>query len=162
MDKITKAIELAARVHYGQTDKSGEPYILHALTVMRYTDKENPTDDQDWRQDLLVTAVLHDAIEDFEGSDVEHVDLHEQIVTLFGMRVYKALISLTHDRGEPYLDEYIPRVAGNGIARRVKIADLTHNMDPRRLPEGEIGDREYRRWSKYRTAIVRLKNGRKV
>lgn len=162
MDKITRAIELAAYVHRDQVDKSGTPYILHTLTVMRYADRQNTTDDEDWRQDLLVTAVLHDAIEDFEGSDVEHVDLHERIVNMFGMRVYKALIALTHDKGEPYLEEYIPRVAANGIARRVKIADLTHNMDPRRLPEGEIGDREYRRWAKYRTAIVRLTNGKKV
>jgi (p)ppGpp synthase/HD superfamily hydrolase len=32
--RLSRAIELAARAHEGQTDKTGEPYILHPLRVM--------------------------------------------------------------------------------------------------------------------------------
>ena len=34
MATLERAIEIAARVHAGQRDKAGEPYILHPLRVM--------------------------------------------------------------------------------------------------------------------------------
>lgn len=154
MSKLGKAIKLAAEVHEGQTDKAGEPYILHALAVMDLVDKKtmNPDD----RERVMIVAVLHDAIEDFEGGPGELSQLKDYIYSEFGSRVYSALDALTHQRDEDYLNSYIERVSLDWIARRVKIADLTHNMDPRRLPAREIGDKEYRRWAKYRIAIVRL------
>lgn len=34
MATLERAIEIAARAHAGQTDKAGQPYILHPLRVM--------------------------------------------------------------------------------------------------------------------------------
>jgi (p)ppGpp synthase/HD superfamily hydrolase len=54
MTPLNRAIILAVEAHAGQTDKAGDPYILHPLRVMlRFTD---PTE--------RIVAVLHDVIED--------------------------------------------------------------------------------------------------
>lgn len=34
MSTIEKALQIAAAAHAGQTDKAGEPYILHPIRVM--------------------------------------------------------------------------------------------------------------------------------
>ena len=51
---LEDAIILASRSHAGQTDKLGEPYILHPIRVM------SKLSDQTTR----IVAVLHDVIED--------------------------------------------------------------------------------------------------
>lgn len=163
---IDRAIALAAQVHEGQTDKAGEPYILHALEVMRKSDKLLGSNTFA-REEVLCAAVLHDVIEDFDGGEIARGRLSHRIKTEFGDTVFEALTALTHPKHEPYLDSYIERVAQNWIATIVKIADLTHNMDPSRLPtaqtsdesddEAVIGEKEFKRWDKYRRALVRLR-----
>ena len=54
MSTIEDAIALAAQAHRGQLDKAGRPYILHPLRMMLQFDDEEG----------MVTAVLHDVIED--------------------------------------------------------------------------------------------------
>jgi GTP diphosphokinase / guanosine-3',5'-bis(diphosphate) 3'-diphosphatase len=34
MDRLERAIEIAAKAHAGQVDKAGQPYILHPIRVM--------------------------------------------------------------------------------------------------------------------------------
>lgn len=167
MSKLSKAIALAATVHDGQTDKGGEPYILHALHVMRTADTRMMFANgahlaEAWAELIQIVGVLHDVVEDFDGNEPERNELIAVIEYEFGPIVWEALKALTHEPSEPYLESYIERVAQNEIARRVKLADLTHNMDPTRLPEGDIGDREFKRWDKYRKAVVRLKRGKPV
>lgn len=158
MSRLTKAIKLAAEVHEHQVDKGGEEYILHPLEVMRKVELggrfiNNPHD----RECLLVSAILHDAIEDFEEHEPGERDrLDRFIYTTFGDRNHSVIRRLSKLSDETY-DEYIERVAEDWIARRVKIADLTHNMDTGRLPEGEIQEKDFLRWDKYRRALVRLK-----
>ena len=48
---------------------------------------------------------------------------------------------LTHDAAVPYMD-YVRAIKGNAPARRVKIADLKHNMDLMRLPKITDAGRE--------------------
>ena len=66
-----------------------------------------------------------------------------------------ALTCLTHREGESY-DEYVRRAAANPLARKVKMADLTHNMDLSRLPVVTDWDRE--RLKKYQRAMAYLKS----
>lgn len=146
MSNLAKAIEIAARVHQGQTDKAGEDYILHALAVMHAVAPD---------KDAMIVGVLHDTIEDFEGPVLEKMALLREIELSFGPQVYEALWALTHKHGEPY-DVYIERVAQMYLARIVKLADLTHNMDPRRIPASQIVDKDFARWDKYRRALIRL------
>ena len=58
---------------------------------------------------------------------------------------------LTHDAAVPYMD-YVRAIKGNAPARRVKIADLKHNMDLMRLPKITDADQE-RVETKYKSAL---------
>jgi hypothetical protein len=66
----------------------------------------------------------------------------------FGDAVIGALKLLTHDDAVPYLD-YVREIAKNPIARKVKLADLRHNGDPKRICNQ--GNQERRR-EKYAAA----------
>lgn len=113
MTKLNKAIEMAARLHAGQTDKSGAPYILHPLRVMLSLDGE--TD--------MIVGVLHDVLEDCDRM------LYHPIADEFGEEIALAIRALTRGAHETYSD-FILRAKANPIARRVKIADIKDNMRP--------------------------------
>ena len=124
---LEKAIEIAVSAHKGQVDKAGQPYILHPLRVMFQMDTEVEQ----------IVAVLHDVVED--AIDWNFQRLQE---AGFGDEVIEALRLLTkNDDHEPYLD-YIKRIGENSIARKVKLADLWDNMDPRRL--SKVTDKDAR------------------
>ncbi len=151
-ENLTLAIQIAAEVHAGQKDKAGEDYILHCLAVMdmvaiRVRDHN--------RKRVMVVAVLHDSIEDYPKSGADRQRFRSRLYDEFGNEIDLALDALTHRRGESY-EKYIERVALNWMARYVKIADLTHNMDPRRIPASQIVDKDFARWDKYRRALIRL------
>ena len=46
--------------------------------------------------------------------------------------------------------EYVKGIKHNELARKVKLADLTHNMDVRRLPE--VTEQDEKRIQKYKEA----------
>lgn len=109
------AIALALEAHRGQTDRAGVAYIMHPLALMcqMHTDAER------------MVAVLHDAVED---SGLTLDDLRQRG---YPDEVIAGVDALTHREGESY-DAYVQRLKPNPIARKVKLADLTHNMDVRR------------------------------
>jgi hypothetical protein len=117
---IEDAIALAANAHRGQRYPSpeAEPAIFHPLRVMlRFTD----CDEQ-------MAAVLHDAIEDSE------LTLEDLVAAGYPTPVVGAVDCLTHRDDETYA-QYIDRLAGNEIARRIKVEDLNQNLaNNRRLP----------------------------
>ena len=116
MATLERAIEIAASAHAGQTDKAGEPYILHPLRVMlRVSSSEE-----------RIAAVLHDVVEDTT------VSLEALILEGFSSGVIAAVKALTKRPGESRL-EAADRAAANVIAREVKLADNTENMDLRRI-----------------------------
>lgn len=113
---LEKAINLSVEKHRGQIDKGGMPYILHPLYVMTKVDTENEK----------IVAVLHDIIED---TDVTFNYLRSNG---FSDEVLNALECLTRKNEEDYFC-YIERIKTNRIAVKVKLADLEHNMDLRRI-----------------------------
>ena len=117
MSMLEKAIELAARAHAGQVDKAGEPYILLPLRLMFSVTGENER----------ITAILHDIVEDTTTTlaDLRALGFPEDVVT--------AVDALTKRKGETRI-EAAARAAENSIARAVKLADVTHNMDLSRIP----------------------------
>lgn len=133
-DDIARAVEIAARVHAGQIDKGGEPYLLHPLRLMMKFQG---------RPIAMQVAVLHDVIED---SDMTLDDLLE---AGFCRRVVSAVDALTRRKGESY-DDFINRTMQDGIASDVKIADLEDNLDCCRLEE--IGAADVKRLQKYLSA----------
>ena len=137
MDLFARAVEIAAHAHAGTVDKAGAPYLLHPLRVML------SVDDAEER----IVAVLHDVIEDSEWT------LEGLAAEGFSGAIIEALDCLTKRDGEAY-DDYIDRVAQDRIATRVKLADLTDNMDVRRL--ADIDDADCRRLARYPRTWPRL------
>ena len=135
-----KAMKIAYEKHHGQKDKSGVPYIFHPFHLA-----EQMGDDEY----AVCTALLHDIVEDTDMTfnDLEREGFPEEII--------EAVRCLTHEDSVPYLGAYIEGIKANPLARKVKLADLAHNMDPTRLPpaesESEILKRTQRE-EKYRKA----------
>jgi hypothetical protein len=128
------AINFAKEKHKFQLDKADEPYINHLMWVM---------DDMDSNVEKIV-AILHDIVED---TDVEFEDL---IKLGFSDEIVEAIKAITKAKGQDY-DEYLEQVKKNDIARKVKLSDLYHNMDLRRLKE--ITELDLKRKEKYEKAF---------
>ena len=127
---------LAAYAHAGQLDKAGRPYIDHPRAVAAgvETDLEK------------TVAYLHDVLEDTFVTE-------STIRNLFGDTVADAVAALTRRPEEDY-EDYVRRLGENPLARRVKLADLRHNMDLSRLPQ--ITEQDRLRCEKYRRAMTYL------
>ena len=116
MSTLERAIEIAAQAHAGQMDKAGQPYILHPLRVMLSVQTQSER----------ITAVLHDVVED---TSVAVDDLRAEG---FAPEVIEAVMALTKRDGEGRLTA-AKRAADNAIARNVKLADVTDNMNLGRI-----------------------------
>lgn len=112
---INKAIDIAYSAHKNQRDKAGRPYFLHPVVVASQMENESE----------VCVALLHDVIED---SDITLSELE----AVFPEEITQAVGVLTHKEGTDYFD-YIREIKRNPIARKVKLADLEHNMDITRL-----------------------------
>ena len=130
---LKKAEIFATETHFGQIDRGGAPYIEHPRAVAAKVDGELEK----------VVAWLHDTVEDTDATI-------GQIRELFGDEVADAVGLLTHDKSVPYFD-YVREIKENPIARAVKMADLSHNMDISRIPSPT--DADFERIAKYKTAI---------
>lgn len=134
---LEKAISMAANAHAGQLDKGGQPYILHPIRVMLQCETiEEKT-----------VAMLHDLLED---TDTTEADLR---AAGFSDAVIEAVLLLTKEKGADYM-AYIARICENRLAARVKLADLTDNMDLNRLPG--LTRRDFERLEKYILAKHRV------
>ena len=134
--RVLEALIFATTAHDGQHDRSGMPYILHPINVANQLETE----------DEIVLGLLHDVVEDTAVS-------LEEIRSRFGDRIADALDLLTKRPDEDYMD-YIERVATDPMAVRVKLADLTHNMDPNRHKNPDEWDFEH--LERYKKAKERL------
>lgn len=135
---LSAMLRLATVSHHGQFDKGGKPYILHPLAVMQLL----KTDDEE----LQCIALGHDLIEDTTVS-------YDELCTTFGSRVADGIQALSKRKGETF-DDYKARVIANPDAIRVKIADLTHNSDIRRLKG--ITEKDVNRMAKYHKFYIEL------
>nr|WP_288712174.1 GTP pyrophosphokinase [uncultured Intestinibacter sp.] len=135
------ALELAVEKHKNQTDKAGNPYILHPLHVMENVNSKEGK----------IVAILHDIIED--------TDITEDYLLKIGLskRIIDAVVALTRSEDMDY-QEYIKNLSSNPLAKEVKLADLEHNMDLKRLPTLEEKDLERNR--KYQIAYHYLINNK--
>ena len=128
--EIEHAIEFATAAHSGQKRRSGEPYIIHPLSVAHIL--------IEWGMDIdtVLAGILHDTVED---TDVTLV----QIDSLFGQDVAFLVDGVTKvsqaRSGMMDLENYLPQTTDNlsklliavGQDVRViiiKLADRLHNM----------------------------------
>lgn len=138
MPTLEDAIALAVKVHRGQVDKYGRPYILHPLRVMFGLEGEV----------AQIVGVLHDVIED---SDVTFEDLRQMG---YSEEVIEALDGVTRRHSESY-EVFVERSLQHPLSRRVKQADLEDNMDLRRL-DSELTERDFERLKRYRRAWQKI------
>ena len=110
-----KAMNLAYNAHHGQFDKGGVPYIFHPIHLAEQMDDEVST----------CAALLHDTVEDTA------VTL-EELAEIFPREIVEAVDLLTHRDGVEYFD-YVRAIKANPVAVKVKLADLAHNGDPKRI-----------------------------
>lgn len=137
MPNIEDAIKLALEKHHGQTDKAGEPYILHPLRVMAQMQTEAEQ----------IVGVLHDVVEDSDVTleTLRSLGYSEEIVT--------AIDHLSRREDESY-EQFIQRIKPHPLAVRVKLADLRDNMDIRR--NASLDDKALKRFKRYRKAWFTL------
>jgi (p)ppGpp synthase/HD superfamily hydrolase len=131
---LERAIQIAVEAHSGQTDKAGNPYILHPLRIMF----RMRTDDE------KITAVLHDVVEDspwtLEGLRDEG----------FSETVLEAVRYMTRASEDSY-ETFIEIAMSNPISCQVKLEDIRDNLDLSRL--SEVNDRDIVRIRKYLSAL---------
>lgn len=140
-EMLGKMIVLATTAHAGMFDKGGRPYILHPLRVMSLLKEDD--------EELQCIAIGHDVIED---TPTTYADLRSA-----GMseRVIDGIRALTKQRGQTY-EEYKEAVFGNVDAMKVKMCDLRHNSDIRRLKG--VSQKDIERMAKYHQFYLELRS----
>lgn len=136
-ETLQVAISLARTHHAGQVDKAGKPYIDHPMRVMSNLDSVEEK----------IVGVLHDTIEDTE------LTLDALREEGFSQPILSALDAITKRSGESY-EDYLQRVMTDRLALKVKIADMTDNMDMSRIPHPT--GKDYKRLEKYKKTLPRL------
>jgi (p)ppGpp synthase/HD superfamily hydrolase len=138
-EMLGKMLVLVTNAHAGQYDRGGSPYILHPLKVMHYLKSDD--------EELMVMALGHDVIED---TAVTYEDLRQAGIS---ERAIKGIAALTKLPGQT-LDEYKTGVFANPDAMRVKLADLRHNTDIRRLKG--VTEKDIARMARYHTFFMEI------
>ena len=122
---LNRAYVYAMRMHGSQTRASGDPYFAHPIEVAGIL--------TDYRLDTatIVTALLHDIIEDTESQRVD-------IDRLFGAEIGELVEGVTklsrleasadHKRQAENLRKFILAVSKDVRVLLVKLADRLHNM----------------------------------
>ncbi len=136
--RVRKAFEVAKSAHAAQKDKSGTGYITHPVTVA-----SSVGDDVS----AIIVALLHDVIEDHPKKYNLNILKREVHLSIYEAAALKLL---THDKRIPYFD-HIAEIKNNELATKVKLADLKHNSDLKRLKV--ITPKDKRRLAKYEEAI---------
>jgi len=128
--ELDHAIDFATKAHEGQKRKSGEPYVIHPLSVADTL--------IDWGMDIdtVLAGVLHDTVEDTDAT-------LDEIENLFGRDVAFLVDGVTKvsqaRAGMRNLESYLPQTKDNlsklliavGQDVRViiiKLADRLHNL----------------------------------
>lgn len=139
-EMLSQMLHIVTNAHHGQFDRGGQPYVLHVLKVMHYLKSDD--------EELQCIALGHDVIED---TDVTYQELRE---AGFTDRVIEGIRLLTKLPGQT-LDEYKAGVFSNIDAMRVKLCDLRHNSDIRRLKG--VTEKDISRMVKYHNFYLEIK-----
>lgn len=123
-EQLNRAILIAMEAHEGQLDThNGRPYIEHPFRVMN---AEHTLQEK-------IVGILHDVVEDTSWT------LEQLAGEGFSSEIVEGVDAMSRRDNESY-DEYIIRLQDNPIAVRVKLNDLTDNMDIRRWNEVQYHD----------------------
>ena len=140
-EALNKMIVLVANKFDGKYDRGGAPYIMHLLKVMHYVKSDD--------EERNIIAVGHDLIEDTVATSLELREMG------FSERVINGIRAMTKVPGETN-DEYMARIMANTDAIHVKLADLRHNSDIRRLKG--VTEKDIARLVKYHNMYLTLRD----
>lgn len=140
-EMLGKMLVLATSAHAGQTDRGGAPYILHCLKVMHYLKSDD--------EELQCIALGHDIVEDTKTTWKDLAELG------FSTRVIEGIRSMTKPPGVSY-EDYQLQVYNNRDAMLVKLCDLRHNSDIRRLKG--VSEKDLDRMAKYHRFYLQIKS----
>ena len=132
MINYLKALIIMFQAHKGQKDKAGRTYIFHPLKVSFGVKTKN----------AKIVALLHDVLED-SNYTIEDLDFLTE-------EQKHSLVLLTHKKNESYFD-YIEKIKSDDIAKQVKLSDLKHNSNLKRLKNPTEKDLD--RVKKYKKAM---------
>lgn len=133
MLRLFKAFFIMLRAHIRQKDKAGKCYIFHPINVALGVNEVR----------AKTVTLLHDVLEDSELYSIKDFNFLDK-------EQMDAILLLTHNTDEEYFD-YINRVKTNKIALAVKLSDLRHNSNLKRLKT--ITEKDINRRNKYLKAM---------
>jgi len=129
-ERVAKAIEIAKKAHEGQFRKTGEPYIVHPLAVMKIL--------EEWGmdEDTIIAGVLHDTVED---TDLKLDDVRKEFGEPVAFLVDGVTKLSTARDGMRDIDTYLPETKDNFLRLMIalgddirvliiKLADRLHNL----------------------------------
>lgn len=140
-EMLGKMLVMSTNAHAGQFDRGGKPYILHCLKVMHYLKSDD--------EELQCIALGHDIIEDTKTT---YQDLRD---AGFTARVIDGIRRLTKVPGQT-LGEYKAGIFESKDAMMVKLADLRHNSDIRRLKG--VTEKDIERMAKYHRFYLEIRS----
>jgi (p)ppGpp synthase/HD superfamily hydrolase len=126
---VGEVAAVAARVHRGQADKAGRPYVEHLAAVAAGVQARGGSAAQ------VAAAWLHDAVEDSAVSE-------EWLLGAPLLPETKDIVLAVTKRAGEDLADYAARILATPGALLVKEADLAHNADPARLAVLDEATRE--------------------
>ena len=138
------AAALACQLHRGQVDKAGVDYFTGHLSAVA---KMGNT----WQEQVV--GYLHDASEDTSSSVEEVLNLLDEklespLSEADREELTTALRLLNHHLATDR-ETYILRIKSNALATKVKLHNLTHNMDLSRIPNPT--QKDYERVERYKS-----------
>ncbi len=122
MRNLTLAYDYAARMHAAQRRKgaAAEPYINHLTDVVRRLAQSDAADET-----LLIAGVLHDIVEDTDGTEAD-------VIAGFGPAVASIVMEVTDDKTKEKAERKRLQVATiarkSEGAKRIKLADKASNL----------------------------------
>ena len=124
-DRIAAAYSYGFKMHDGQTRHSGEPYFSHPVAVASLMAEQRLDDD------TIITALLHDTIEDTDST-------YQEVASLFGDEVAQLVDGVTkltnlelsskNDKQAENFRKLLLAMSKDVRVILVKLGDRLHNM----------------------------------
>lgn len=129
MDNTIKALAYARDKHLGQNRKSGEPYIIHPLTLASHALALGVKDDN-----IIAAMLLHDVVEDCNVT-TSSLPVNDTIKSVVALVTYVKPLRVDGQSNEEYKikietvkERYYEELSNNKEASIVKIFDRCHNV----------------------------------
>jgi len=131
IEEVNKAYELAAEIHKNQYRQSGEPYIIHPLSVAM-----NLLEMEVYDPDSISAALLHDSVEDaknefldFSKEDIARI-INPTVAELVDgvTKISKLKFSTKDEQNYANIRKLILGLIKDIRIILIKLADRLHNM----------------------------------